>query len=237
MTTVSAGVRGESNANIGVRVACPAALGSPERSKWSPGRAGKPSRGKDWGVYTTGNSRASETLTGTLTIAGSKSFAEPHPTDPTKEIRFVCLEGPESGTYFRGHGRVVSGFAKIAVPESFRMVTDSENITVQLTPVGGLAVLACVQKNLDTIVVQGSGDVEFDYMINGVRKAYKDFAVVRANESFIPDGPGDRRFALYAPEIQKRLVATGIYNADGTVNLETARRLGWDKAWKGLVER
>lgn len=48
----------------------------------------------------------------------------------------------------------------------------------------------------------------------------------------MPDGPDDRRFALYAPEIQRRLVATGIYNADGTVNLETAKRLGWDRTWR-----
>ena len=93
----------------------------------------------------------------------------------------MCLEGPESGTYFRGSAHVAGGFAKIAVPESFRAVTDDKNITVQLTPTGGLAVLACIRKGLDEIVVQGSSDVEFDYMVNGVRRAYKDFEVIRDN--------------------------------------------------------
>ena len=39
---------------------------------------------------------------GNQTITGTKSFVEPHPTDPTKVIRYVSLEGPEAGTYFRG---------------------------------------------------------------------------------------------------------------------------------------
>lgn len=69
---------------------------------------------------------------------------------------------------------------------------------------------------------------------SGIRKAYKDFEVIRENQLFVPDGPDDRRFALYAPEIQRRLVATGIYKADGTVTLETARRLGWDRTWDRL---
>ena len=28
-----------------------------------------------------------------------------------------------------------------------------------------------------------------------------------------------------------RLIANGTYNADGTVNMETAERLGWVKMW------
>ncbi len=34
--------------------------------------------------------------------SGSKNFVEPHPTDPSKEIRYASLEGREVGTYFRG---------------------------------------------------------------------------------------------------------------------------------------
>lgn len=33
---------------------------------------------------------------------GARHFVEPHPTDATKVIRYVALEGPESGTYFLG---------------------------------------------------------------------------------------------------------------------------------------
>jgi hypothetical protein len=176
-------------------------------------------------------------VTGNLAVTGSKSFVEPHPTDPSKQIRFVCLEGPESGTYFRGSGRVAGGFATIEVPESFRDVTDENGLTVVATPVGGPGSIWVVRKGLDRIVLQASSDVHFDYVVNGVRKAYRDFEVVGENRSFVPDGPDDKSFAQYAPEIQRRLVATGIYNADGTVNLETAKRLGWDKRWPEAQNR
>ncbi len=34
------------------------------------------------------------------------------------------------------------------------------------------------------------------------------------------------------PEARRRLIANGTYNADGTVNMNTAERLGWAKAWR-----
>ena len=192
------------------------------------GELGSRRSGMDFALFTSGN----VSVTGNQTVSGTKSFVEPHPTDPTKEIRFVCLEGPESGTYFRGSGHIVGGFARIPVPEYFRLVSDDEGLTVVATVVGGPGAIWVVKKNLNEIVLQANSDVEFDYMVNGVRKAYKDFEVVRENQLFIPDGPDDQRFAQYALAIQRRLVANGIYNADGTVNIETARRLGWDKNWR-----
>jgi len=42
---------------------------------------------------------------------------------------------------------------------------------------------------------------------------------------------------MIAPEQRRRLIATGIYNEDGTVNRETAERLGWAKAWKDREEQ
>ncbi len=35
-----------------------------------------------------------------------------------------------------------------------------------------------------------------------------------------------------SPEQKRRLIANGTYDPDGTVNTETARRLGWEKAWE-----
>jgi hypothetical protein len=38
---------------------------------------------------------------------------------------------------------------------------------------------------------------------------------------------------LYLTEGQKEmLISNGTYQPDGTVNMETARRLGWDKEWE-----
>ncbi len=174
-----------------------------------------------YGVFSVGN------FGGT----GAKFFVEPHPTDASKEIRYVSLEGPEAGTYFRGSGHTRNGFATIEVPESFRMVTDEQGLTVVVTPVGELAQIAAISKSLDKIVVQSSKDVDFDYVINGVRKAFKDFEAIGKNEDFVPQGPDDNRFFSLPAESQRRLVATGIYTAEGKVNLEKAREMGWDRQW------
>jgi len=166
---------------------------------------------------------------------GAKYFVEPHPSDPTKEIRYVCLEGRESGTYFRGTGRIVNGFASIEVPEDFRMVTSEKGLSVQLTPVGDFASMVVKSYGLDRIVVQANRDVEFFYMINGIRKAFENHQPISENHDFIPRWADDTRLVKSLPEESvRRLKANGTLNEDGTINLETAKRLGWDKAegWK-----
>ena len=162
----------------------------------------------------------------------AKYFVEPHPSDPTKEIRFVCLEGPESGTYFRGSSRTVNGVATIVVPESFRMVSDEANLTVVVTPLGELAMVACVEKSLDRIVIRSSRDVEFDYVVNGVRKALADHQAISENIDFVPRSPTDLGFTKGLPaESLRRLKANGILNDDGTIRMDTAERLGWTERW------
>ena len=168
---------------------------------------------------------------GLLGVAGSKSFVEPHPTDPTKEIRYASLEGREVGTYFRGSGHLVHGEAVIDVPADFKMVTGTEGLTVVATATGELAMIACISKSLDRIVIRGSADVDFDYLVNGVRKAYVDFEPIHANTSFVPlslDSAEEMTAALPAESV-RRLISNGTLNADGTVNVQTAHRLGWDQ--------
>jgi hypothetical protein len=158
-----------------------------------------------------------------------KYFLQPHPTDPSKEIRFACLEGNESGTYFRGTGEVVNGRAVIAVPEDFRLASESDGITVQLTPVGALAMLAVERQGPEEIVVIGNADVEFHYMVNGVRRGFAGLETIRENRSFIP-GESDWEspaFTQFRPAYRQLLVQNGILNEDFTPNLETAQRLGW----------
>ena len=170
---------------------------------------------------------------GNLGATGTKPFVEPHPTDPSKEIRFVALEGPEAGTYFRGSARTVGGFATIEVPEVFRLVSDEKGLTVVVTPVGELAMMACVKSSLDTIVIQSSKDVEFHYMVNGVRKAFRHFDPMHENEVFVPRSASDTSFTTGLPEESlRRLKANGILAEDGTLRMDTAGRLGWAKRWQ-----
>lgn len=173
---------------------------------------------------------------GSFAAAGEKNFVEPHPTDPSKEIRYASLEGREVGTYFRGTAYLVNGQATIDIPDDFRTVTAEDGLTVQLTPIGQPANLFCVTRSLDGIQVRGSSDVEFDYQVNGVRKAFADFEPVGPNTEFVPETASDPLFTRGLPEESvRRLKANGTLNADGSVNAGTAHRLGWDTRphWNG----
>jgi hypothetical protein len=169
---------------------------------------------------------------GAIGATGTKAFLEPHPTEPGKVIQYVALEGPEAGTYFRGKARFQRGLATIRVPEDFRMVTDPEGLTVQVTPIGGMASFGVVKMDLDTIVVQGSRDLEFSYLVQGVRASFKEMQPVIRDGTFVPQYP-EAKMPPGLAERQKRvLIENGTYKADGTINLETARRLGWDRMWE-----
>jgi hypothetical protein len=164
---------------------------------------------------------------------GTKSFVEPHPTDASKAIRYVSLEGNEAGTYFRGRAKFERGLARIPVPEDFRLVTDPEGLTVQITPIGEMASVAVVRVGLDEIVVKSSRNVEFFYAVNGVRHAYRDWEpVVSSRDFFMPESQDQTLPAYFNPEERRRLIANGTYNADGTVNVQTAERVGWTRIWR-----
>ena len=168
-----------------------------------------------------------------LAGTGTKSFVEPHPTDASKVIRYVSLEGPEAGTYFRGRGRFERGIATIELPDSFRMVTDPESLSIQVTPIGEITGVAVVRIGMDGIVVKGSRDVQFFYTVNGVRRAYNHWDPIQENEKFfVPESPEAKLPKYLSEEERGRLIANGTYNPDGTVNMDTAERVGWTKAWR-----
>jgi hypothetical protein len=221
---LTAGVRGASTLHAGVAgvsglLGVYGAFLSTAGAVLTDGRLGADST---YGVYATGS----------IGATGAKPFIEPHPNDPTKEIAYVALEGPEAGTYFRGRGRIHNGTGVIPVPESFRLVSDEEGLTVQITPIGQIANVAVHAADLNTVVVRSSTkELEFYYLVNGVRKAFKDWEVITENKHYVPEGPTARMPGAFAPEQRRALIATGIYNEDGTVNMATAERLGWAKIW------
>jgi len=171
-------------------------------------------------------------FTGNFGGTGTKSFVEPHPTDPTLVVNYVALEGPEAGTYFRGTARTVRQEAVIQVPEDFRIVTAEEGLTVQLTPVGELTTMAVVRENLNEIHVRSLRDVRFHYLVQGVRKAYRNHQPIAATLEYMPRSAEDRMPEGLSEEAKQRLIANGSYNPDGTVNMDTAQRVGWTKIWE-----
>lgn len=164
---------------------------------------------------------------GDMGTTGAKAFVQPHPTDASREIRFVCLEGNESGTYFRGSSVLVDGRAVIEVPEDFRMVTEEDALTVQVTA-NGPVLLWVESKDLDHVVVRGERDVAFDYFVNGVRRGFAGFETLRENQAFVPRERGVP-FGTELPEgVRELLIQNGTLRADGTPNEATAHRLGWE---------
>lgn len=157
---------------------------------------------------------------------GAKHFIQPHPTDASKEIRFVSLEGNESGTYFRGSTNLTSGRAVIEVPEEFRLVTESERLTVQLTSKGP-ALLWYESKDLERIVIRGDRDVEFDYFVNGVRRGFADLKLIRENHAYVPEVRGIPYGTQYREGHRRVLVENGILNPDFTPNEQKAVEMGW----------
>jgi hypothetical protein len=174
--------------------------------------------------------------TGDVGVTGTKSFVVPHPAEPGIVIRYVSLEGPEAGTYFRGQARIEGREAVIEVPEIFRLVTEEEGLSVQVTPMGRSANLWVEQLGLDRVVIRGTRDVEFFYTVNGLRKGYAEFQPMGEGSEFVPASASARLPEGLSPEAKRRLIANGTYNPDGTVNLETARRLGWTTTWSSHAE-
>jgi hypothetical protein len=124
------------------------------------------------------------TVTGDFSVTGVKNFAMVDPADSTKAIYYAALEGPEAGTYFRGTAKTVNGEVTIELPGVFSRITESERMTVQLTAVGAPAQLYVASRSPEKLVIKladGATDVEFDYLVQGVRKGYLDYQVERAN--------------------------------------------------------
>lgn len=120
---------------------------------------------------------------GNLDVKGVKFFVQEHPTDPTKEIAYAALEGPEAGTYVRGTACLVNGEAVIELPESFCLVTAEEGLTVQVTLLEACNGLYVAEKSTERIVVRelldGTSNAQFDYLVQGVRVGYEDYEPIR----------------------------------------------------------
>ncbi|HEY3246803.1 MAG TPA: hypothetical protein VGK88_00750 [bacterium] len=140
--------------------------------------------GQEWNGSLAGLFYGNVTISGNLTVSGTKSFVQPHPTKRNKEIVYIALEGPEAGTYIRGSARLVRGQAIIELPDHFALVTADQGLTVQLTPMGSWLQLYVSQQSPRRIVVreaQGKNGT-FHYLVHGIRKGYVHHQVIRARQ-------------------------------------------------------
>jgi hypothetical protein len=181
----------------------------------------------NYGVYSSGDAH----VQGTFTAAANKGFVQPHPFDASKEIRYISLEGPHTEVYFRGTAQISQGVTRIPIPQHFRFVADPQTYSTLVTPLGGMATVAVISEGPEGIVVQASRDVKVHYVVYAEREAVRNPDPIIENVHFRPDP--DRDFLAHLPDTFRQLmIQNGTLNSDGTVNMETARRLGWDQEWE-----
>jgi hypothetical protein len=119
-----------------------------------------------------------------VVFADIKNFKIKHPIDPSKNIWYASLEGPEAGAYERGVCNLKNGEVFVPYSEHFKLVVNPQTVTVVLTPHStetfGLAV---VEKRIDGFVVRemmkGQGNFSFDWLVQGVRQGYEDYKAIR----------------------------------------------------------
>jgi len=139
-----------------------------------------------------------------LAVAG-KGFDIPHPTkSDTHRLRYICLEGPEVGTYLRGK---LKNSNTIELPEYWtENFIDTESITVNLTPVGSFQELY-VKEIIGTKIIIGNNSetqINCNYTVFAERKLNDKLQVEYEGQS-PADYPGDNsQYSLAGWDYDKR---------------------------------
>jgi hypothetical protein len=146
---------------------------------------------------------------GDLDASGAKNFVQNHPFRPDLSIVYSALEGGEVATYTRGSARLEAGVARIALDETFALVTlPGPGLTAHLTPRGEPALLYVESLTTETLVVRASAespqDAAFDYAVLGLRIGFENRSVLkpRAAEAPIPFAAHEERVYAERPDLR-----------------------------------
>ena len=142
-------------------------------------------------INVSGSITASNEVTASgITLTSRKPFDIPHPSKSGYRLRHVCIEGPESGVYYRGR---LKGSNIIKLPDYWEQLVHVDSITVQLQPIGDrhfhLNVISFDNKE---IIIKEADDKPIDcfYHVYGERKDGEKLIVEYKGIS-IDDYPGD----------------------------------------------
>jgi len=119
-----------------------------------------------------------------------KPFDILHPTKKGWRLRHVCLEGPESGVYYRGR---LTNSNVIELPEYWKGLVDAESITVTLTQIGSSQDLIVDKIEWGSKIMIRSGtasNIDCYFLVHGERKDGEKLIVEYEGKS-IEDYPGD----------------------------------------------
>lgn len=121
-------------------------------------------------------------------IAGDiKNFFMDHPTQPSKEIWYASLEGPEAAAYERGKAQLIHGEAHVTFSDHFEIVANPATMTIMLTPRSAASKgLAVIEQTATGFIVKelngGIGNYEIDWEAKAVRKGWEDYQVIREKQ-------------------------------------------------------
>jgi hypothetical protein len=66
----------------------------------------------------------------------TKQFVIDHPLDPEhRQLLHACIEGPETGVYYRGEGQLADGKSRVVMPDYFEPLARAAGRTVLLTAI------------------------------------------------------------------------------------------------------
>ena len=131
-----------------------------------------------------------EFIAGGKTLTSRKPFDISHPNKNGWRLRHVCLEGPESGVYYRGR---LTNSNVIELPEYWKGLVDPESITVTLTQIGYSQDLIVdkIQWGSRIIILSGTAsNIDCYFLIHGERNDGEKL-IVEYEGKTIDDYPGD----------------------------------------------
>ena len=141
-------------------------------------------------ALTAGTVTATQVTASGITLTSRKPFDIPHPNKDGWRLRHVCLEGPESGVYYRGR---LTNSNVIELPEYWKGLVDPESITVTLTQIGSSQDLIVDKIEWGSKVMIRSGtasNIDCYFLVHGERKDGEKLIVEYEGKS-IEDYPGD----------------------------------------------
>lgn len=126
------------------------------------------------------------TLLARIAVADSlpvKPFDIPHPSNGEgHRLRYVCLEGPEIGVYFRGR---LTNKTEIELPLYWKDLVHIDSISVQLQPIGSHQDIIVKKVDEKKIYLQPNGGISIDcyYHVYAERKDVEKLIVEYEGQS------------------------------------------------------
>ena len=127
--------------------------------------------------------------TNTLNYASAKSFIIEHPLDTNKLLVHACLEGPESGVYYRGIGEITDNISTtIKLPHYVEKL--ASDFTIQITPIynGKINILNSGEIVNNIFSVYGE-NCKFNWIVHGKRLEIKNIEPNKYEVSVKGSGP------------------------------------------------